>query len=64
MVERAIHEREAKAITRNNRHVIMAYAALWVLTLIFVGFMWTRQRQLSDQITTLKRELDEATRDD
>ncbi len=59
-----IHQTELDTIRTNNRHVVMAYAALWVLMLGFVAFMWTKQRSLREEIAELQDELREATRDD
>ncbi|MCG8423103.1 MAG: hypothetical protein MJE77_34810 [Proteobacteria bacterium] len=63
-IERKIHQRENRAIQRNNNHVIMAYAALWALVLGFVVFMWNRQRALKAEIAQLQLEVEEAAADD
>ena len=59
-----VHQQELESIQQNNRHVIMAYSALWIIMIGFVAFMWTRQKQLRDEIAHLQTELAEATRDD
>src|SRR5438270_8126895 len=39
------HDREAAVWTRNENHVIYAYAAIWILTMGFVGMMFMRQQK-------------------
>jgi hypothetical protein len=56
------HEQAAKAIAKNQKHVVMAYAALWVLAAGFLLFLWRRQQALKAEIATLKRDLDAATK--
>jgi CcmD family protein len=56
-----LHERETSAIVNNNRHVVMAYAALWVLVVFFILFMWVRQRRLQEEIERLEREVAKAS---
>ncbi len=56
-----LHEEETDAIVNNNRHVIMAYAALWVLVVFFVLFMWVRQRRLQEEIERLEQEVAKAS---
>ena len=60
MLRPAIHTKDADRMLRNKQHVVMAYAALWVLTALFVLFMWIKQRSFAEQIERLKRELQEA----
>ena len=47
-------------VQRNERHVIYAYAAMWVIAAAFVIFLWRRQRALESEILHLRRELDAA----
>ncbi|HSS03493.1 MAG TPA: hypothetical protein VLM79_40795 [Kofleriaceae bacterium] len=47
-------------VQRNERHVIYAYAAMWVIAAAFVIFLWRRQRALESEILQLRRELDAA----
>jgi sulfur relay (sulfurtransferase) DsrF/TusC family protein len=54
------HDQDAKQVTKNNKHVVMAYAALWAIVAIFVVGMWLRQRKLSEQILQLEAELKKA----
>lgn len=54
------HEADSKQATKNYKHVIMAYGALWAIVTIFVVAMWLRQRKLSDEIARLEAELKKA----
>jgi|SRR5678815_4326908 hypothetical protein len=47
-------------VQRNERHVIYAYAAMWIVAAAFVIFLWRRQRALEVEIVHLRRELDAA----
>lgn len=58
-----VHEQESRSIVNNNRHVVMAYAALWIVVVIFVFYMWVRQRRLQAEIERLEREVAEASRE-
>ncbi len=55
-----VHEAEAGLITRNNKHVVMAYAALWILTVGFVILLWTRQRRLLAELDALEKKVAKA----
>ena len=54
------HAQDAKQVTKNNKHVVMAYAALWGIVAIFVVAMWLRQRKLGAQIIELEAQLKKA----
>lgn len=56
------HENAAKAIAKNEKHVVLAYAALWVLAAGFLLFLWRRQQALKTEIANLKRDLEAATK--
>ena len=56
----AAHVDANQKIQRNERHVIYAYAAMWVIAAAFVMFLWRRQRGLESEILHLRRELDAA----
>ncbi len=56
------HENAAKAIAKNQKHVVLAYAALWILAAGFLLFLWRRQQALKVEIANLKRDLDAATK--
>ncbi|GAB4556735.1 MAG: hypothetical protein Tsb0020_00240 [Haliangiales bacterium] len=55
-----IHEQDANQMLTNRRHVVLSYALLWALMLLFVVFMWRRQRGLSAEISRLEREIERA----
>ncbi len=53
----------ANHIAKNERHVIIAYAAMWIIAALFVGFLWRRQQGLKLEILQLRRDLDAAAKD-
>lgn len=57
------HEKAAAAIAKNQKHVILAYAAMWIVAVLFVLFLWRRQQLLRTEIAQLKADLDAATKD-
>ncbi len=59
-----VHEKESATFTRNNQHVILAYAAIWVLTAGFVVFLWMRQQKLKTELARLTADLAKATKDE
>lgn len=58
--ETEFHEAEARRVTANNRHVVLAYGALWVLTVGFLGLMFLRQKKLLAEIERLEAEVKRA----
>ena len=56
------HAKAADSIAKNERHVILAYAAMWLLAAGFVLFLWRRQQRLVAEISQLRRDLDAATK--
>ena len=54
----------AKRIQTNEKHVIYAYAAMWIVAALFLGFLWTRQQALKAEIAKLRRDLDDKADDD
>ncbi len=54
------HAQDAKQATNNNKHVVMAYGALWIIATIFLVGMWLRQRKLIHQIERLEADLAKA----
>jgi len=50
--------------TTNNRHVLMAYAVFWLLTVGFVVLQWRRQQVLKGEVARLEQELQRALRDE
>ena len=57
------HQKAASAVEKNQKHVIMAYAAMWIIAAAFVMFLWMRQQALRNEIAGLKADLDAATKD-
>lgn len=44
-------------IQKNEKHVIYAYAAMWVIAALLVGFLFLRQQALKSEIAALRRDL-------
>ena len=61
--DRLQHEIAAGQIAKNEKHVILAYAAMWIIAAAFVFFLWRRQQMLRGEITQLKADLAAATKD-
>lgn len=59
----AAHQDAYKRIQVNDRHVFIAYAAMWVIAAAFVVFLWFRQRALTAEIAQLRRELEAAAKE-
>lgn len=57
------HEIAAAAVAKNQKHVILAYAAMWIIAAAFVMFLWRRQQLLRGEIAQLKADLDAATKE-
>jgi CcmD family protein len=55
-----VHRQASQEITTNNRHVVYAYAAMWLLAVGFVVFLWRRQQALKAELERLSRELKRA----
>ena len=51
------HNQTAREITTNNRHVVAAYAAIWLLAVGFVLIMWRRQQAMKLEIGRLEDQL-------
>ena len=56
------HEAAAMAIAKNEKHVVLAYAAMWLLSVGFVLFLWRRQQGLRTEIAQLRRDLEAASK--
>jgi hypothetical protein len=56
----AAHEDAVAHVQKNERHVIYGYAAIWIITVLFVIFMWRRQQALKTEIANLRHDLDAA----
>lgn len=55
-------EQTARQIGLDERQVVLAYGAMWVVAAGFVVFLWRKQRGLKEEIAGLRRELDEAAK--
>lgn len=55
-----IHQEDANLMLTNKRHVVMAYAALWILAVVFLVLLWLRQQRLVASMTRLQRDLEKA----
>ncbi|HET7505436.1 MAG TPA: hypothetical protein VFK02_30660 [Kofleriaceae bacterium] len=56
----ATHQEAAQRVQKNERHVIYAYAAIWIVAAAFVIFLWRRQQALKTEIAHLRRDLEAA----
>ncbi len=56
----AAHTDAEAHVQKNERHVIYAYAAMWIIAALFVIFLWRRQQALQAEIATLRRDLEAA----
>lgn len=54
------HADAQASVAKNERHVIMAYAAMWVVAAGFLVFLWLRQLGLKSEIANLRRDLADA----
>lgn len=59
-VRPAVHEADANIMLKNKKHVVMAYAALWILTVAFLVLLWLRQRKLVADIARLESKVAKA----
>ena len=58
-----LHTDAQNQIATNERHVILAYAAMWLVAAGLVLFLWRRQQALKTELAQLRRDLDAATKD-
>jgi hypothetical protein len=56
----AAHTDAVAHVQKNERHVIYAYAAMWIVAALFVIFLWRRQQALQAEIAGLRRDLEAA----
>lgn len=56
------HRDAAMAIAKNEKHVLFAYAAMWLVAAGFLMFMWRRQQGLKTEIAQLRRDLEAAAK--
>jgi hypothetical protein len=59
----AAHEDAQYHVQKNERHVILAYAAMWLIAAGFVVFQWRRQIALRAEIARLRSDLEAAAKD-
>ena len=59
----AAHKAANAQIAENERHVIYAYAAMWILAALFLIYMWRRQQGLKTELAQLRRDLDAAAKE-
>ena len=57
------HQDAVAHVEKNERHVIAAYAAIWVISALFLLYLLRRQQRLRAEIGQLRRDLDAATKD-
>ncbi len=50
-------------IEKNERHVVLAYAAMWLIAAGLVLFLWRRQQALKLEIAQLRKDLDAAAKE-
>ena len=55
-----VHQEDANITVRNKKHVVMAYGALWGLSVVFLVLMWMRQRKLSAEMDRLAAQIAKA----
>ena len=58
-----IHSEDANLMLRNKRHVVIAYAAIWILAVAFLVLMWWRQRSLTREIEELREQVRRAAKE-
>lgn len=56
----AAHKDADYHVQKNERHVIYAYAAMWIVAALSVIFLWRRQQGLQAEIASLRRDLEAA----
>jgi len=52
-----VHETESRRFATNNKHVVMAYVAIWLIVVGLFVMMWLRQSKLMEEISRLESEL-------
>lgn len=58
------HQDAADDVATNQRHVLMAYIAMWLVAIGFVVFLWRRHAALKLEIAHLRKDLAAAVRSD
>jgi hypothetical protein len=57
------HQDAVAHVEKNQRHVIGAYAAMWVIAALFLLYLLRRQQRLKAEIGQLRHDLDAAAKD-
>jgi pyruvate/2-oxoglutarate dehydrogenase complex dihydrolipoamide acyltransferase (E2) component len=57
------HQEAVAHVEKNQRHVIGAYAAMWVIAALFLLYLLQRQQRLKAEIAQLRHDLDAAAKD-
>ena len=57
----ATHQQDADDVAHNDLHVILAYAAMWLIAAGFVIALWLRHGKLKSEIALLRADLQRAT---
>jgi hypothetical protein len=55
-----VHQEDANITMRNKKHVVLAYGALWGLSVVFLVLMWMRQRRLAAEMDRLAAQIAKA----
>lgn len=55
-----VHDEEQTKMIKDRKHVVAAYAALWILAAVFIVVLFLRQRSLSQAVATLEADLEKA----
>jgi hypothetical protein len=58
------HNEAADAIRTNERHVLLAYMAMWLVAAGLVLYLWRKQQALKGEIALLRKDLEAALADD
>jgi hypothetical protein len=59
-VRPSVHQEDADTLIRNHQHVVIAYGALWGLTVVFLVLLWLRQRRLVGELDELEQKIKKA----
>jgi hypothetical protein len=57
-----VHEDADAQVKLNERHVVYAYAAMWIIAALFVIYLLFRQQSLKTEIATLRKDLEAAAK--
>jgi len=57
-----VHQAADAQVKMNERHVVYAYAAMWIVAALFVIFLFMRQQALKREIATLRKDLEAAAK--